>query len=269
MGEAKRRKGQDPSFGKAKVKSNFDLLTLVPAQLPLQQQLEDDWIETLEWLQKPWIGHEQVQDITTSYQIVKELFWRVVLELVVKEKWLKNYQIPSGRAFQNLAKPKAKLLFQILELTIQCHSFASKEYLGNPPPNANCWFGLVFIEYRIADLYSDMEKRPNLEKDKRELRKNLIEELLEGRNPYPSGSHMAHLINVALTFKSPQFEEDYLLPFIRAVRGDVNHSGVDGQISAVWVEKDGLYTSLPGNGKGSGKGKQLIWQFKDLSSINK
>jgi len=271
MGEAKRRKTLDPSFGKPKVlslhqskdMSDLDIQTLIPISLPLHQIPDGNWTEALEYLQKPWV--KQARNIEEAYQVVKEVFWRVVLELIIKKKWLNNYQIPSGRAFQKLAEPKNEVLFHILELTIQCHSFASNEYPDQMPPTASCWFGLIFQEFKWADLESIHQGRINIEKEKRWQRQNIINKLEDSQNPYPLGSHTWHLINVAipLAITSPQFEEKYWNPFIRAVRADVNHSVLDTEeLRQAWIENGALYGSLSGRGKGSGKGKQLIWRFQ-------
>lgn len=266
MGEAKRRKGQDPSFGKPRIMSshqtNLDIETLIPISLPVHQIPNEDWVESLQCLQKPWI--KDPKNATSTYQLVKEVFWQVVLELVIKEKWLRNRQIPSGRAFQTLAKPKAQVLYRILELTIQCHSFAAKEYGGNPPISASCWFGFIFMDFKAADLASVYDGRINVEQERRWQRQNILKPLGKTRNPYPVDEHLGHLINVAerLAVASPQFEDDFWNPFVKAQKADVNLSGLDANdLTPVWIEKNGLYTSLRGGGKGSGKGKQLLWQF--------
>jgi hypothetical protein len=263
MGEAKRRKTQDPSFGKTKDFSNFKLENMIPISLPLERIPDGNWTEALEYLQKPWV--KEAKNITDAYKIVKEVFWLVVLELIIKQKWLKDYQLPSDRAFQNIAKPKSELLFSILELTIQCHSFASNEYPEKMPPTASAWFGLIFMEYKCADLKGVYEGRVNMEKEKRWQRDNLINELLDYNNPYPIDTHIWHLMNVAIPLarNSPQIREDYWNRFVKAVRNDVNRTLLDKEdIKQVWIENGALYGSLSGQGKGSGKGKQLICEFQ-------
>lgn len=158
---------------------------------------------------------------SVQHQIgINGALWKVSSEWLIRKKWIPRQKISANRSITKAVEPLGELLYRLLEVCIQSHSFLPAD---TPYRNAAQWFQAVAFEMKKHDFneITLMPERKGSGKMQyvRSIRTD-IKALKDWNNPNDSQKDPATYALVeaglAIAEKSDSFMIDYWKPLLRA-----------------------------------------------------
>ena len=155
---------------------------------------------------------------------INQALWKVSAEWLIKKKWISRQKISANRSVSKATEPLGELLYRILELCIQCHTFLPAD---TPYRNAAHWFQAVVSEMKKFDFEKITSTSEGNGSGKMQYVKSIRADIkslkTDWKNPNNPQEDPAtyELVKVGLAMAEPSdcFMTDYWKPLLRAYTG--------------------------------------------------
>lgn len=157
---------------------------------------------------------------------IKIFQWEIALHFVVRSEWDSKHKIPYPKSVRQPLEPRGRLLIQWLKLCERCHTFQEAYGERVPYKHAGFWFGAIFWEQILLDLYPLFVEQntcvynSNVKEAELSVERSRLAQMKKGKNPFedePIASATSLLVKFALHLSdaSDQFFSRYWRPFLK------------------------------------------------------